>query len=77
MTSGSAYSHLDPARLSSMSVTVTPVTSDPYRIKIVRNDASTIYQSGNLTGTQTVTKGLTSLTITERIRCTFSRRSQL
>jgi hypothetical protein len=57
MTSDRLIAVLDPARLSSMSVTVTPVTSDPYRIKIVRNDASTIYQSGNLTGTQIITGG--------------------
>jgi hypothetical protein len=59
MTSGALIATLDPARIAGgfpngMSVTVAPVTSDPYRIKIVRNDASTIYQSGNLTGTQTV-----------------------
>jgi hypothetical protein len=60
MTSGALIATLDPARIAGgfpngMSVTVTPVSvSDPYRIKIVRNDASTIYQSGNLTGTQTV-----------------------
>jgi hypothetical protein len=57
MTSDRLIAVLDPARLSSMSVTVTPVTSDPYRIKIVRNDASTIYLSGNVTGTQTITGG--------------------
>jgi hypothetical protein len=58
MTSDRLIAVLDPARLSSMSVTVTPVTSDPYRIKIVRNDASAIYLSGNVTGTQTVTEGV-------------------
>jgi hypothetical protein len=57
-TSDRLIAVLDPARLSSMSVTVTPVTSDPYRIKIVRNDASAIYLSGNVTGTQTVTEGV-------------------
>jgi hypothetical protein len=62
MTSGALIATLDPARIAGgfpngMSVTVAPVTSDPYRIKIVRNDASTIYQSGNLTGTQTITEG--------------------
>lgn len=53
MTSGALIATLDPARLTSMSVTIAPVTSDPYKIKIVRNDASTIYLSGNVSGTQT------------------------
>jgi hypothetical protein len=57
MTSDRLIAVLDPARLSLMRLTVTPVTSDPYRIKIVRNDASTVYLSGNVTGTQNVTEG--------------------
>lgn len=57
MTSGALIATLDPARLTSMSVTIAPVTSDPYKIKIVRNDASTVYLSGNVSSTQTVTAG--------------------
>jgi hypothetical protein len=48
---------LDPARLSSMSVTIVPATTDPYKIKIVRNDTTTVYLSGSVTGTQTITEG--------------------
>ena len=48
---------LDPARLTSMSVTIVPATTDPYRIKIVRNDTTTVYLSGSVTGTQTITEG--------------------
>jgi hypothetical protein len=48
---------LDPARLSSMSVTIVPATTDYYKIKIVRNDTTTVYLSGSVTGTQTITEG--------------------
>jgi hypothetical protein len=48
---------LDPARLSSMSVTIVPATTDLYKIKIVRNDTTTVYLSGSVTGTQTITEG--------------------
>jgi hypothetical protein len=40
-----------------MSVTIVPATTDPYRIKIVRNDTTTVYLSGSVTGTQTITEG--------------------
>jgi hypothetical protein len=55
--SSSLIATLDPARLTSMSVTIAPVTSDPYRIKIVRNYTTTVYLSGNVSSTQTVTAG--------------------
>ena len=57
MSSDRLIGVIDPARLTSMSVTIAPVTSDPYKIKIVRNDASTVYLSGNVSSTQTVTAG--------------------
>jgi len=57
MTSGALIATLDPARLTSMSVTINPATTDPYKIKIVRNDTTTVYLSGNVTGTQTITEG--------------------
>ena len=57
MTTGALIAILDPARLTSMSVTIAPVTSDPYRIKIVRNYTTTVYLSGNVSSTQTVTAG--------------------
>jgi hypothetical protein len=57
MTSDRLVGILDPARLTSMSVTRVPATTDPYKIKIVRNDTTTVYLSGNVTGTQTITEG--------------------
>lgn len=57
MTSGALIAILDPSRLTSMSVQVAAVGSDPYKIKIVRNDTTVVYQSGNVSGTQTVTAG--------------------
>jgi hypothetical protein len=57
MMSNQLIGLIDPARLTSMSVTIVPATTDPYRIKIVRNDTTTVYLSGSVTGTQTITEG--------------------
>lgn len=57
MTTGALIAVLDPARLTSMSVTIAATGSSLYKIKIVRNDTTVVYQSGNVASTQTVTAG--------------------